>query len=100
MDSSCPNRSHLFARKCPQKAHEFPTLRTIDVQLNAREVATRLGVCRATVYELVARGALANVRILGAIRVQATEVDAFITSGGTPREAPRMTIDNEAEETS
>lgn len=45
-----------------------------------RQVAAHLGVCRATVYELVENGELAHVRISNAIRVAPADLDAFIAS--------------------
>jgi len=41
-------------------------------------VACRLGVCAATVYSLCARGELAHVRILNAIRIAPADLAAFI----------------------
>lgn len=48
------------------------------VLLGAGEVATRLGVCKDTVYELCKRGELKHVRILNAIRVHPEDLAAFI----------------------
>jgi excisionase family DNA binding protein len=45
-----------------------------------REVATRLGVCKATVYALVERGELPCVRISNAIRVAPADLADFISS--------------------
>ena len=45
--------------------------------MTVREVAAELRVCRATVYKLVARGALGAIRIVNSIRVARTEVDRF-----------------------
>jgi excisionase family DNA binding protein len=41
------------------------------------DVARRLRVCEATVYKLCARGVLAHVRILNAVRIAPEAVDAF-----------------------
>lgn len=46
--------------------------------LDAGEVATRLGVCRDTVYELCKRGELRQVRVLNAIRVHPADLTAFM----------------------
>ncbi len=46
--------------------------------MSAREVASRLGVCTATVYRLCGEGKLAHVRILNAIRVAPADLEAFI----------------------
>jgi excisionase family DNA binding protein len=42
------------------------------------EVARRLGVCTATIYSLCARGELAHVRILNAIRVAPSDLASFV----------------------
>src|SRR3954468_19294850 len=46
--------------------------------LTVREVATALGVCTATVYKLCHKGDLRHVRVLHAIRVASSDLDAFI----------------------
>ncbi|MFY0571119.1 helix-turn-helix domain-containing protein [Archangium lansingense] len=46
--------------------------------LTVREVAARLGVCRATVYRLCAQGTLAHIRISNAVRVKAEALEKFI----------------------
>ena len=57
--------------------------------LNVTEVATRLGICAATVYTLCGRGEIAHVRVSNAIRVAPGDVDRFIAqrrrSGPTSR---------------
>lgn len=46
--------------------------------LKVPEVATRLGLCRAKVYELMSSGALRSVRMDGCCRrVRAADQDAF-----------------------
>ena len=45
--------------------------------LTVADVAEELAVCTATVYKLVARGELAAVRVLNAIRVRREDLDAF-----------------------
>jgi excisionase family DNA binding protein len=46
--------------------------------LTIREVAERLGVCRATVYAMVERGALPAVRIGSAVRVHPADLQALV----------------------
>lgn len=48
--------------------------------LSVPDVALRLGVCTATVYELCARGRLPHVRVLNAIRVAPGDLEIFIES--------------------
>jgi excisionase family DNA binding protein len=49
--------------------------------LTVVEVAEELAVCTATVYKLVARGELAAVRVLKAIRVRRDSLDSYIGEG-------------------
>jgi excisionase family DNA binding protein len=50
------------------------------------EVARRLRVCNATVYKLYARGELAHVRILNAVRVAPAALGAGVRqTDGTDR---------------
>jgi hypothetical protein len=46
--------------------------------LTVRDVAAQLGVCTATVYQLVGEGQRAHVRILNAIRVAPRDLAAFV----------------------
>ena len=46
--------------------------------LSVRQVASQLGVCTATVYALCAKGALPHVRVLNAIRVAPSDLEAFL----------------------
>ena len=46
------------------------------------EVASALGLSRAKVYELINSGALRAVRIDGARRVKAADLEAFVASLG------------------
>jgi excisionase family DNA binding protein len=46
--------------------------------LTVRDVAGQLGVCAATVYQMVGEGQLPHVRILNAIRVAPADLAAFI----------------------
>ena len=48
--------------------------------LRVREVANLLGVCTAIVYDLVAKGELAHVRVSNAIRVAPPDLDAFLAA--------------------
>jgi excisionase family DNA binding protein len=41
-------------------------------------VAAQLGVCAATVYQLVGEGQLPHVRVLNAIRVAPRDLAAFV----------------------
>ena len=53
--------------------------------LTVKEVAARLGVCRATAYELCERGELPHIRVLNAIRVRSADVEEFISARRAPR---------------
>jgi excisionase family DNA binding protein len=44
------------------------------------EVALALGISRAKVYELINSGALRSVRIDGARRIKAADLEAFVAS--------------------
>jgi excisionase family DNA binding protein len=46
--------------------------------LTVREVAARLGVCRATVYAMVERGELPAVRIGSVVRVHPADLVAYL----------------------
>jgi excisionase family DNA binding protein len=46
--------------------------------LTVRDVAAQLGVCTATVYQLVGDGQLPHVRVLSAIRVAPRDLAAFV----------------------
>jgi excisionase family DNA binding protein len=46
--------------------------------MTLREVAARLGVCRALVYRLCQRNELTAVRIGGALRFQRDAVESFL----------------------
>lgn len=50
--------------------------------LTVRDVAERLGVCRATVYAMVERGELPAVRIASAVRVHPADLAAFLSPQG------------------
>ncbi|WP_082207215.1 helix-turn-helix domain-containing protein [Corallococcus macrosporus] len=46
--------------------------------LTVREVAERLGVCRATVYRMCERGEVPHVRISNAMRIDAEALERFL----------------------
>jgi excisionase family DNA binding protein len=50
--------------------------------LTVREVAGRLNVSTATVYKLANSGKLPHVRVANAIRVEPSDLVAFIQAGG------------------
>jgi excisionase family DNA binding protein len=52
----------------------------IERLLTVREVARRLGGCRATVYKLAASGALPHVRIGGAVRIPPGDLAALLAN--------------------
>jgi excisionase family DNA binding protein len=51
-----------------------------DLLLRIPEVALRLSLSRAKVYELIAAGALTSVKIDGCRRVRATDLRAYVDS--------------------
>ncbi|ABC82990.1 helix-turn-helix transcriptional regulator [Anaeromyxobacter dehalogenans] len=75
-EDGCGERSDTdrVSRPRPAASVTFQAQRTLGATrlLTVREVAERLRVCRATVYRLVAKGALASIRVSsGAIRIVA-----------------------------
>jgi excisionase family DNA binding protein len=56
-----------------------PVVRLLD---RVSEVASALGLSRAKVYELISSGALHSVRIDGARRIKAADLEAFVASLG------------------
>ena len=69
----------------PQGLDERPAhLRSLDGGrerlLTVKEVAARLGVCRATAYEPCESGELPHIRVLNAIRVPPADVEQFVTT--------------------
>jgi len=46
--------------------------------MTVREVAKRLGVCRATVYQLCERGELRHVRVSNVIRVPVKAIAEYV----------------------
>jgi excisionase family DNA binding protein len=52
--------------------------------LTAKDVATRLRVCTATVYKLCASGALPYVRVLNAVRVATKDLERFVSNRNHP----------------
>jgi len=63
-------------------ADRWPHLKAVaggrDWLLNMRQVAERLGVCKATVYALCERGELPHVRVSNAIRVTPDDLAAYL----------------------
>ena len=51
-----------------------------DLLLRIPEVAQRLSLSRAKVYELIGAGALTSVKIDGSRRVRATDLRAYVDS--------------------
>jgi excisionase family DNA binding protein len=51
----------------------------IEQLLTVRQVATLLGVCRATVYKWAAAGVFPHIRIVNVIRVRPEDVTCFVT---------------------
>jgi excisionase family DNA binding protein len=51
--------------------------------LGVREVAARLGVCRATVYAMVERGELRCVRIAASLRIHPADLIAALAPEAT-----------------
>jgi excisionase family DNA binding protein len=49
--------------------------------LTVRGAARQLGVSTATVYKLCARGDLAHVRVLNALRIPPAALAAFLSAG-------------------
>jgi excisionase family DNA binding protein len=49
--------------------------------LTVREVARRLGLSRASVYTLCARGDLGHVRLLNVLRIPARALEALSDAG-------------------
>ena len=52
----------------------------VSLLYRVSEVASALGLSRAKVYELINSGALHSVRIDGARRIRAVDLEAFVAS--------------------
>lgn len=50
--------------------------------LTVRDVAERLGVCRATVYRLCERGDLPHIRVSNAVRIAHADLESFLRGRG------------------
>jgi excisionase family DNA binding protein len=50
--------------------------------LSVNDVATQLGVCRATAYRLCERGELPHIRVSNAIRVSRAALAAYLAGAG------------------
>jgi excisionase family DNA binding protein len=46
--------------------------------LTVKDVAKRLGVCKATVYRLCEEGKLGHVRVSNAVRVRPADLERFL----------------------
>ena len=46
--------------------------------LSPRQVAEHLGVCRETIYRLLARGELAATRVGSALRIASDDLEAYL----------------------
>jgi len=49
--------------------------------LSPREVAAVLGVCRETIYRLIARSELAAIRVGSLLRIAELDVDTYLGRG-------------------
>lgn len=54
----------------------------VNEVLTVNEVAERLRVTRQSVYRLLERGDLPSIKVLGAIRVRAADLDEYMTPKG------------------
>jgi excisionase family DNA binding protein len=73
-----------FVTRPPAEApRSTPVQAAPERLLTVAEVATFLGVSRATIYALVERGDLAHVRVTNAIRIRPADAAAFIARGGS-----------------
>ena len=59
-------------------------------RLTVRDVAARLGVSMATVYAICERGELAHVRVSNAIRIEPSQLAAYVARQARPRGEPRQ----------
>ena len=75
-----PVRSPFVTRLLPDSAATAARPRVLqdDRLLSVREAAEQLGLCTATVYQLVGEGQLPHVRVLNAIRVAPRDLAAFV----------------------
>ena len=55
--------------------------------LTPAQVAAQLGLCRETVYRLIAQGELVAARVGSALRVSASDLAAYLESSVTPPRA-------------
>jgi excisionase family DNA binding protein len=60
----------------------------IEQLLTLRQVATLLGVCRATVYKWAAAGVLPHIHIVNVIRVRLEDLTRFVTDRRRPLHLP------------
>jgi len=52
----------------------------IEQLLTVRQVATLVGVCRATVYKWAAQGLLPHIRIINVIRIRPQDLSGLIVA--------------------
>ena len=89
-DSRVHPRSHSVAqitsdgtpRGAPVVRTSATPLALVQALLTVKEVAARLGVCRATAYRLIEQGGIPHIRVSNAIRVRPADLDAYIAQGG------------------
>ena len=75
-------RRNFAANLLPPDLHELDG--GLERLLTVSQVASRLGVCAATVYKWAATGVLPHVRILNVVRVRPEDLTRFLTERRRP----------------